>query len=114
MRKNGKKLTSSFPAGERGVKIMQSEEDARASFLNNDTTARISISELHQILEETNKRKKAKEAPAAAKTIVDNNYDELVEENETEEAVDVRALEKWKLEMKKKKSINNILQNINK
>lgn len=64
---------------------------------------KMSFLELHHILEETN-RKKYKNKPQAPRKIVDDDYDELQEENSFEEETDVRELEKWHLEMKKRNS----------
>jgi len=94
---------------EKGVRIADFAEDesgAKQSFFHNDSHMKLSINELHHILEETNKRKKSKDAPPKQpKFIVDDDYDELNQVNENGEIAAVKTLEKWHLEMRKRKRI---------
>jgi hypothetical protein len=66
---------------------------------------KLSIPELHQILTETNRRKKESvSAFPVRKRIVEDDYDEIYVSDEKQELSNVKNLEKWNLEMRKKKS----------
>lgn len=96
-----KNFSASLPPIEKNQGSMIMDERLQINLSHN----KMSFLELHHILEETNRKKNKAKAPPSKK-IVDDDYDELQEDNSFEEESDVRDLEKWHLEMKKKNSKN--------